>query len=53
VIQAKRYANTVGVSAVRDLYGTLMNDGSVHLTQAIACSIVIHAQKSSGRHRQV
>jgi restriction system protein len=28
VIQAKRYANTVGVSAVRDLYGTLMNEGA-------------------------
>jgi restriction system protein len=27
VIQAKRYAYTVGVSAVRDLYGTLMNEG--------------------------
>lgn len=29
VIQAKRYANTVGVSAVRDLYGTLMNEGAI------------------------
>lgn len=28
VIQAKRYAHTVGVSAVRDLYGTLMNEGA-------------------------
>ncbi len=28
VIQAKRYVNTVGVSAVRDLYGTLMNEGA-------------------------
>jgi restriction system protein len=28
VIQAKRYANTVGVSAVRDLYGTVMNEGA-------------------------
>ena len=28
VIQAKRYANTVGVSAVRDLYGTLVNEGA-------------------------
>jgi restriction system protein len=28
VIQAKRYAYTVGVSAVRDLYGTLMNEGA-------------------------
>ena len=27
VIQAKRYKNTVGVSAVRDLYGTLQNEG--------------------------
>jgi restriction system protein len=27
-IQAKRYAYTVGVSAVRDLYGTLMNEGA-------------------------
>jgi restriction system protein len=26
VIQAKRYKNTVGVSAVRDLYGTMMNE---------------------------
>ncbi len=28
VIQAKRYTNTVGVSAVRDLFGTLMNEGA-------------------------
>lgn len=28
VIQAKRYRNTVGVSAVRDLYGTMMNEGA-------------------------
>ncbi|SDR70941.1 restriction system protein [Opitutus sp. GAS368] len=28
IIQAKRYTNTVGVSAVRDLYGTLMNEGA-------------------------
>lgn len=28
VIQAKRYAHTVGVAAVRDLYGTLMNEGA-------------------------
>jgi restriction system protein len=28
VIQAKRYVNTVDVSAVRDLYGTVMNEGA-------------------------
>lgn len=28
VIQAKRYSHTVGVSAVRDLYGTMMNEGA-------------------------
>ncbi|WP_227871828.1 restriction endonuclease [Paenibacillus bovis] len=28
VIQAKRYKNTVGVSSVRDLYGTMMNEGA-------------------------
>lgn len=28
VIQAKRYTKTVGVSAVRDLYGTTMNEGA-------------------------
>lgn len=28
VIQAKRYTATVGVSAVRDLYGTVMNEGA-------------------------
>ena len=28
VIQAKRYTNTVNVSAVRDLYGTIMNEGA-------------------------
>ncbi|MBA1296425.1 restriction endonuclease [Pseudomonas lurida] len=28
VIQAKRYKHTVGVSAVRDLYGTMMNEGA-------------------------
>lgn len=29
VIQAKRYTNVVGVSAVRDLYGTVLNEGAV------------------------
>ena len=29
VIQAKRYTNVVGVSAVRDLYGTLLNEGAM------------------------
>lgn len=29
VIQAKRYTNTVGVAAVRDLYGTVMNEGAM------------------------
>ncbi|TDB63500.1 restriction endonuclease [Arundinibacter roseus] len=28
VIQAKRYTNLVGVSSVRDLYGTVMNEGA-------------------------
>jgi restriction system protein len=28
VIQAKRYTNTVGVAAVRDLYGTVINEGA-------------------------
>ena len=28
VIQAKRYTKTVGLSAVRDLYGTIMNEGA-------------------------
>ena len=28
IIQAKRYTNVVGVSAVRDLYGTLINEGA-------------------------
>ena len=28
VIQAKRYKNTVGVSAARDLFGTMMNEGA-------------------------
>lgn len=28
IIQAKRYKNTVGVSAVRDLYGTVLNEGA-------------------------
>lgn len=28
VIQAKRYNNVVGVSAVRDLYGTMINEGA-------------------------
>lgn len=28
IIQAKRYINTVGVSAVRDLYGTVLNEGA-------------------------
>lgn len=29
VIQAKRYTNVVGVAAVRDLYGTVMNEGAI------------------------
>ena len=28
VIQAKRYTNTVGLSAIRDLYGTVVNEGA-------------------------
>jgi len=28
VIQAKRYKDTVGVSAVRDLFGTMQNEGA-------------------------
>lgn len=28
VLQAKRYKNVVGVSAVRDLYGTMINEGA-------------------------
>ncbi len=28
VVQAKRYTNTVGVAAVRDLYGTIINEGA-------------------------
>ena len=28
IIQAKRYKHTVGVSAVRDLFGTLQNEGA-------------------------
>ena len=28
IVQAKRYTNTVPVSAVRDLYGTLINEGA-------------------------
>ena len=28
VIRAKRYTNTVGLSAVRDLYGTVVNEGA-------------------------
>lgn len=28
VIQAKRYKDAVGVSAVRDLYGTMLNEGA-------------------------
>ncbi|EPJ9253856.1 TPA: restriction endonuclease [Klebsiella variicola] len=28
VIQAKRYKDTVGVNSVRDLYGTMMNEGA-------------------------
>lgn len=28
VVQAKRYTNVVGVSAVRDLYGTVLNEGA-------------------------
>jgi restriction system protein len=28
ILQAKRYTNTVGVEAVRDLYGTVINEGA-------------------------
>jgi len=38
VIQAKRYRHTVGVSAVRDLFGTMMNEGptKASLSQRVA-----------------
>jgi len=29
IVQAKRYTNVVGVSAVRDLYGTMRNEGAI------------------------
>jgi restriction system protein len=29
VIQAKRYTNTVGIAAVRELYGTVLNEGAM------------------------
>jgi restriction system protein len=29
IIQAKRYTKTVGVSAVRDLYGTVLSEGAI------------------------
>jgi len=29
VVQAKRYTNTVGVAAVRELYGTVLNEGAM------------------------
>lgn len=29
IVQAKRYTNTVGVSAVRDLYGTVQHEGAM------------------------
>jgi restriction system protein len=29
IIQAKRYTNPVGLSAVRDLYGTIVNEGAI------------------------
>lgn len=29
VIQAKRYTASVGVAAVRDLYGTVLNEGAI------------------------
>jgi hypothetical protein len=32
LIQAKRYTNTVGVAAVRDLYGTVVNEGAIRGT---------------------
>ena len=28
ILQAKRYTNTVGVAAVRDLFGTVINEGA-------------------------
>lgn len=39
VIQAKRYTNTVGVSAVRDLFGTVHNEGA---TKGILVTISIY-----------
>jgi restriction system protein len=29
IVQAKRYTNTVGVAAVRELYGTVLNEGAM------------------------
>jgi restriction system protein len=43
VIQAKRYTNTVGVAAVRDLYGIVHNEGAIKGRGSNGCS------KSSGR----
>jgi restriction system protein len=35
VIQAKRYKNTVGVSAVRDLFGTMQNEGATRASSSL------------------
>ena len=43
VIQAKRYTNVVGVSAVRDLYGTVMNEGA---TKGILVTTADYGQDS-------
>jgi restriction system protein len=43
VIQAKRYKSTVGVSAVRDLFGTMQNEGA---TKGILVTISGYGQAS-------
>lgn len=43
VIQAKRYTSTVGVGAVRDLYGTVLNEGA---TKGILVTTADYAAES-------
>jgi restriction system protein len=45
VIQAKRYSNTVDVAAVRDLYGTVMNEGATK--GILVTTFVIRARRVS------
>jgi hypothetical protein len=49
VIQAKRYGNTVGISAVSDMYSTIRNEGADRGIPTICRVAAVFLQHASGR----